>query len=100
MLMLMGRCAAPEFPAYFLAHLETAGLDLLALFRAPDRMHSTPEQIPRRLIRQRFGLDAFRRSPVGSRSAPGTAHRTSHAARTTYCRTLQPLARPESAAED
>ena len=38
--------------------LETARLDLLALFRALDRMNLTPQQIPQRLIRQLFELDA------------------------------------------
>ena len=38
--------------------LETARLDLLALFRAMDRLDLTPEQIPQRLIRQLFELDA------------------------------------------
>ena len=38
--------------------LENARLDLLALFRALDRMNLTPEQIPQRLIRQLFELDA------------------------------------------
>jgi hypothetical protein len=33
-------------------------LDLLALFRALDRMHLAPQQIPQRLIRQLFELDA------------------------------------------
>src|ERR1700692_1629409 len=33
-------------------------IDLLALFRALDRMHLTPEQIPQRLMRQLFALDA------------------------------------------
>jgi hypothetical protein len=32
--------------------------DLLALFRALDRMCLTPDQIPRRLIRQLFELGA------------------------------------------
>ncbi len=38
--------------------LETARLDLLALFRALDRMNLTSDQIPQRLIRQLFELDA------------------------------------------
>lgn len=40
------------------ARLETARLDLLALFRALDRLCLTPDQIPQRLIRQLFELDA------------------------------------------
>jgi hypothetical protein len=38
--------------------LETARLDLLALFRAMERMSLTPQQNPQRLIRQLFELDA------------------------------------------
>src|SRR5450432_1048270 len=38
--------------------LETARLDLLALFRALDRMDLPPAEIPQRLIRQLFELDA------------------------------------------
>jgi hypothetical protein len=40
------------------ARLEAARLDLLALFRALDRMDLTPSEIPQRLIRQLFELDA------------------------------------------
>jgi len=47
-----------EIPAHLRPRLETARLDLLALFRALDRMNLTPEQIPQRLIRQLFELDA------------------------------------------
>jgi hypothetical protein len=38
--------------------LETARLDLLALFRALDCMDWSPAEIPQRLIRQLFELDA------------------------------------------
>lgn len=38
--------------------LEAARLDLLALFRALDQMDLTPAEIPQRLIRQLFELDA------------------------------------------
>jgi hypothetical protein len=38
--------------------LETARLDLLALFRALDRMNLVPAEIPQRLLRQLFELDA------------------------------------------
>lgn len=47
-----------EIPLDLRARLEAARLDLLALFRALDRMHLTPEQIPQRLIQQLFELDA------------------------------------------
>ena len=38
--------------------LEVARLDLLALFRALDRMDLSPAEIPQRLLRQLFELDA------------------------------------------
>jgi len=49
---------APPVPADLRARLENARLDLLALFRALDRMDLTPSEIPQRLIRQLFELDA------------------------------------------
>ena len=55
---VMFRRAQVEIPVNLRARLEAARLDLLALFRALDRMHLTPEQIPQRLIRQLFELDA------------------------------------------
>src|SRR6266849_7595904 len=58
MLDPMARRASMEIPADLRARLETARLDLLALFRALDRMHLTPQQIPQRLLRQLFELDA------------------------------------------
>jgi hypothetical protein len=54
----MPRRASVEIPVDLRARLETARLDLLALFRTLDRMHLTPEQIPQRLLRQLFELDA------------------------------------------
>ena len=47
-----------EIPNDLRARLETARLDLLALFRALDRMDLSPAEIPQRLIRQLFELDA------------------------------------------
>lgn len=47
-----------EIPADLRTRLETARLDLLALFRALDRMDLTSSEIPQRLIRQLFELDA------------------------------------------
>lgn len=47
-----------EVPVDLRSRLEAARLDLLALFRALDRMDLTPEEIPQRLIRQLFELDA------------------------------------------
>ena len=38
--------------------LENARLDLLALFRALDRMDLSPAEIPQQLLRQLFELDA------------------------------------------
>lgn len=40
------------------SRLEAARLDLLALFRALDRMTLSPAEIPQRLIRQLFEMDA------------------------------------------
>lgn len=53
----MARPAA-AVPADLRPRLEMARLDLLALFRALDRMDLTPAEIPQRLIRQLFELDA------------------------------------------
>jgi hypothetical protein len=47
-----------ELSADLRARLEAARLDLLALFRALDRMDLTPSEIPQRLIRQVIELDA------------------------------------------
>src|SRR5258706_11626689 len=58
MLDVMHRRASAEIPADLRARLESARLDLLALFRALDRMNLAPQQIPQRLIRQLFELDA------------------------------------------
>ena len=55
---VMFRRAQGEIPLDLRARLEAARLDLLALFRALDRMHLAPQQIPQRLIRQLFELDA------------------------------------------
>jgi hypothetical protein len=54
----MARRSQVEIPIELRARLEAARLDLLALFRALDRMNLTPEQIPQRLIRELFELDA------------------------------------------
>ena len=54
----MARRCAVEVPADLRSRLEAARLDLLALFRALDRMDLTPAEIPQRLIRQLFELDA------------------------------------------
>jgi hypothetical protein len=47
-----------EIPSDLRTRLETARLDLLPLFRALDRMNLTPAEIPRRLVRQLFEMDA------------------------------------------
>ena len=47
-----------EIPPDFRVRLETARLDLLALFRALDRMQLRPAEIPQRLLHQLFELDA------------------------------------------
>ncbi len=54
----MGRRPPVKIPPDLRARLETARLDLLALFRALDRMDLSPAEIPQRLIRQLFELDA------------------------------------------
>lgn len=58
MLEAMARHKPVEIPTDLRTRLETARLDLLALFRALDRMSLTPDQIPQRLIRPLFELDA------------------------------------------
>src|SRR5258708_22912832 len=54
----MARRSTAEIPVDLRARLETARLDLLALFRALDRMDLSPAEIPQRLLRQLFELDA------------------------------------------
>src|SRR5947208_5081355 len=54
----MAHPSSPAVPSDLRARLETARLDLLALFRALDRMDLSPAEIPQRLIRQLFELDA------------------------------------------
>lgn len=54
----MRQHAPVEVPADLRTRLESARLDLLALFRALDRLDLTPDEIPQRLIRQLFELDA------------------------------------------
>ena len=58
MLKRMPRRPPAQIPADLRRRLEMARLDLLALFRALDRMDLTPAEIPQRLIRQLFELDA------------------------------------------
>ncbi len=55
---VMARRSQVEVPANLRPRLEAARLDLLALFRALDQMDLTPAEIPQRLIRQLFELDA------------------------------------------
>ena len=47
-----------EISAELRARLEAARLDLLALFRALDRMDLSADEIPQRLLGQLFELDA------------------------------------------
>ncbi len=54
----MARRPRVKVPADLRARLEAARLDLLALFRALDRINLTSAEIPQRLIRQLFELDA------------------------------------------
>ena len=54
----MARQIQVTIPMDLRVRLESARLDLLALFRALDRMDLAPVEIPQRLIRQLFELDA------------------------------------------
>ena len=54
----MARRSTAAIPVGFRTRLEEARLDLLALFRALDKMDLSPSEIPQRLIRQLFELDA------------------------------------------
>ena len=54
----MAHRAPACIPIDLRTRLETARLDLLALFRALDRMDLSPAEIPQRLIQQLFELDA------------------------------------------
>lgn len=54
----MPRHASVEIPGDLRPRLQAARLDLLALFRALDRMNLPPELIPQILLRQLFELDA------------------------------------------
>jgi hypothetical protein len=47
-----------EIPGDLRARLQVARLDLLALFRALDRVNLSPDEIPQRLLRQLFEFDA------------------------------------------
>ena len=78
----MARRSAVEVPADLRARLEPARLDLLALFRALDRLDLAPAEIPQRLIRQLFELDAdligigaaVTRRPLPHHRAYGSVH--------------------------
>jgi hypothetical protein len=54
----IARRSKAEIPVDLRARLEASRLDLLALFRALDRMELSPAEISQRLIRQLFELDA------------------------------------------
>src|SRR6266849_3460867 len=54
----MAHPSSPAVPSDLRARLEAARLDLLALFRALDRMDLSPAEIPQRLLRQLFERDA------------------------------------------
>ena len=69
----MARRSPVEIPVDLRARLEAARLDLLALFRALDRLPLTPEQIPQLLLRQLFELDAdYVEALWGLDQPPGT----------------------------
>jgi|SRR5579862_1247609 len=54
----MKRGSSTSIPPDLRQRLETARLELLALFRALDRMDLTAREIPQRLLQQLFELDA------------------------------------------
>jgi hypothetical protein len=54
----MARRSPLQIPGDLRARLEGARLDLLALFRALDRMALSPQEIPQRCLRQLFEKDA------------------------------------------
>ena len=54
----MAHRSPPAIPAQLRVRLEVARLDLLALFRALDRMDLSAAEIPQRLLRQLFEKDA------------------------------------------
>ena len=58
LLAAMPKRSRTEIPADLRARLEAARLNLLALFRALDRMDLSPVEIPQRLLRLLFELDA------------------------------------------
>jgi hypothetical protein len=73
MIEVMARRSPDAIPADLRPRLEAARLDLLALFRALDRMDLTPAEIPQRLIRQLFELDAdYVEALWGLDQPPGT----------------------------
>ena len=77
----MGRHSPAAIPVDLRARLEAARLDLLALFRALDRMNLTPSEIPQRLIRQLFELDAdYVEALWGLDQPPGNPQSGCHAA--------------------
>jgi hypothetical protein len=54
----MAHRSLPEIPPELRTHLESARLNLLALFRALDQMNLSARQIPQDLLHQLFELDA------------------------------------------
>jgi hypothetical protein len=54
----MAQHSPAAIPLDLRARLEVTRLDLLALFRALDRMNLAASEIPQRLLRQLFELDA------------------------------------------
>jgi hypothetical protein len=58
MFRFMAQRSARVIPVDLRARLEMARLDLLALFRALDRMDLSATEIPQRLLGQLFELDA------------------------------------------
>jgi len=89
---------APAIPVDLRARLEAARLDLLALFRALDRMDLSAAEIPQRLIHQLFELDtlaALEQLPDAlvrfRKTLPQRAHSTLPALELSVRKTLDPL---------
>ncbi len=71
----MNRRAPVTVPVDLRGRLEAVRLDLLALFRALDRMNLTPAEIPQRLLPQLFELDAdFAQALWACDQPPGAVH--------------------------
>lgn len=69
----MANRSQPAIPANLRMRLETARLELLALFRALDRMDLTPGEIPQHHLRQLFEVDADYAEALWALDQPATS---------------------------